>query len=468
MTRWSRSAPASSLPRLGEIGIDGTALAFTAVVSVLTGVLFGVLPAFKSSSANTMGALRDGGRNATLGRDRHRARNALVMAQVALAFVLVIGSGLMVRSFAALHSVDPGFATENVLTFTVQPLATKYADAEALAQFYDRLVERLEAVPGVTRAAAINALPLVPIYRCCNVGTVIEDFPPAEDEVPPGFLTHRITPGYFEAMRIPVVEGRAFTTDDHNSRLGSVVISRAVKERYWPGTSALGKQITWGRIQTRVVGVVGDIHDSSLDLPPDQNMYLPLLDTEGSSGEFISLSGGALAVRTAVEPVSLVGAIRGAIAEVDPDLPIADIRTMEGVLGASIARTSFTMSLLVISALIALFLGAVGIYAVLSYVVSQRTPEIGIRSALGATPDAVRRMILSQGMRFVGVGVLIGLVAAVALGQVLATQLYGVSPIDPVTIAITAAIFLGVAMLASFLPAARAAGTSPLDALRAG
>ena len=459
--------PASSLPRLGEVGIDGGALAFTAVVSLLTGVLFGVLPAFRSSSTNTMGALRDGGRNATLGRDRHRTRNALVMTQVALAFVLVIGSGLMVRSFAALRSVDPGFATENVLTFTVQPLATKYADAEALAQFYDRLIERLEAVPGVTRAAAINALPFS-IYRCCNVGTVIEEFPPAEGEVPPGFLTHRITSGYFEAMSIPVVEGRAFTSDDHNSRLGSVIISRSVKERYWPGTSALGKRITWGRVQTRVVGVVGDVHDSSLDLPADQNMYLPLLDAEGSPGEFISLSSGALAVRTAVEPLSLLGAIRSAMAEVDPDLPMADVQTMQDVLGGSIARTSFTMSLLLISALVALFLGAVGIYAVLSYVVSQRTPEIGIRTALGATPEIVRRMILSQGMWLAGAGVLIGLVAAVALGQVLATQLYGVSSVDPLTIAVAAAIFVGAAMLASLLPAARAAGTSPLDALRAG
>ncbi|HJR71397.1 MAG TPA: ABC transporter permease [Gammaproteobacteria bacterium] len=459
--------PATSLPRLGEIGIDGAALAFTAVVSLLTGVLFGVLPAFRSSSMRTMGALRDGGRNATLGRDRHRTRNALVMTQVALAFVLVIGSGLMVRSFAALRSVDPGFATENVLTFTVQPLATKYEGVEAVAQFYEQLIERLEAVPGVTRAAAINALPFS-IYRCCNVGTVIEEFPPAEGEVAPGFVTHRATPGYFEAMSIPVVEGRAFTAEDHNRRLGSVIISRSVKERYWPATSAVGKRITFGRVQTRVVGVVGDVHDLSLDLPADQNMYLPMLDAEGSPEGFIQLSGMALAVRTAVEPLSLVSAIRSAIAEVDPDVPMADIQTMQDVLGGSMTRTSFTMSLLVISALIALFLGAVGLYAVLSYVVSQRTPEIGIRSALGATPEAVRGMILSQGMRLAGVGVLIGLIVAVALGRVMLAQLYGVSPVDGVTLIAGSAIFLAVAGVASLLPAGRAARTSPVDALRAG
>ena len=459
--------PASGLPRLNEIGIDGAALAFTAVASLLTGVLFGVLPAFKSSATHTMGALRDGGRNATLGRDRHRTRNALVMTQIALAFVVVIGSGLMVRSFAALRSVDPGFATETVLTFRLQPLATKYEGAEAVAQLYDRLIERLTAVPGVTSAAAINALPFSP-YRCCNVGTVIEEFPPADGEVPAGVMTHRTTPGYFETMGIPVLEGRAFTADDHNRRLGSVIISRSVKDMYWPETSALGKRIRWGRVEAQVVGVVADIHDLSLDLPPDQNMYLPMLDAEGSPEDFIPLLGGAVAVRTAVEPLSLVGAIRSAIADVDPELPMADVQTMQDMLGGSIARTSFTMSLLVISALIALFLGAVGIYAVLSYVVTQRTPEIGIRSALGATPESVRRMFLTQGMRLAVVGVLLGVIGAVALGRVLLTQLYGVSPIDPITLVAGAAVFLAVAALASLLPAARAAGTSPLNALRAG
>jgi ABC-type antimicrobial peptide transport system permease subunit len=197
-------------------------------------------------------------------------------------------------------------------------------------------------------------------------------------------------------------------------------------------------------------------------------MYLPMLDAKGSPAEFIQLSGMALTVRTAVEPLSLVGAIRSAIAEVDPDVPMADVQTMQDVLGGSMTRTSFTMSLLVLSALIALFLGAVGIYGVLSYVVSQRTPEIGIRSALGATPKIVRGMILSQGMRLVGVGVLIGLIAAIALGRVLLAQLYGVSPVDPITLIAGSAIFLAVAGLASLLPAGRAARTSPVDALRAG
>lgn len=218
-----------SIPRLNEVGISGAALAFTLVVSVLAGLLFGALPAVRSSSMRAMAALRDGARGSTFGRARHRTRNALVVTQVALAFVLVIGSGLMVRSFQALRSVDPGFDSEGVLTFAVRPLPTKYEDAEAVAQFYDRLIERLEAVPGVTRAGAINALPLTGVGS--NFASVIEEFPPAEGEFPPTFEVRRTTPGYFEAMNIPVVEGRAFRPNDYNQRLGSLIISRSVKPR---------------------------------------------------------------------------------------------------------------------------------------------------------------------------------------------------------------------------------------------
>ncbi len=459
-------APAE-IPRLGEIAIDGTALAFTAGVSLLAALLFGVLPALASSSTNTMGLLRDGGRGSTIGRARHRARNVLVTTQVALAFVLVIGSGLMVRSFAALHSVDPGFSTDNLLTFTVQPLPTKYENAQAVARFYDRLIERLEAVPGVTRAGAVNTLPLTG-RGCCYMASVIEEFPPAEGELPPSFFHRRTTPGYFEAMRIPVVEGRAFTSDDHNHRLGSIIISRSVKDRYWPDTSALGKRITdWAGTQAQVVGVVGDVH-RALDIAPDQMLYLPMLDAEGANPSMMPVTAMTMTIRTAVEPLSLVSTIRTAIAEVDPDVPMVDVRSMQGVLGDSVSRTRFTMSLLVIAALIALFLGAVGLYGVLSYVVSQRAPEIGLRLALGASPGAMRGMVASQGLRLAGVGVLIGLIAALVLGRVMETQLYGVDPVDPVTLAAAAAVFLTVAIFASVLPARRAAAVAPMDTLRVG
>jgi len=263
-------------------------------------------------------------------------------------------------------------------------------------------------------------------------------------------------------MDIPVVEGRVFTPDDHTRQPPAVIISNSVKAQYWPGASALGKRIDIGKISARVVGVVGDVHHTSLDGPADQFLYLPIADATGGGVQAMTM-----AVRTTVEPLSLVSTIRSAIAELDRDLPMAKVQSMEGVLGDSMSRTSFTMSVLVIAALIALFLGAVGIYGVLSYVVSLRTPEIGTRLALGASPGAVRRMVLSQGMRLAGVGALMGLVAAVALGRVMVGQLYGVSPVDPATLVATSAIFLAVAVLGSLLPAARAAGTAPVDALRA-
>jgi putative ABC transport system permease protein len=449
----------ASIPRVDDIGINTVALTFTAVVSVVAGLSVGVLPALRASATRGTVALRDFGRGAASAGARHRARNALVITQVALAFVLVIGSGLMVRSFQALRSVDPGFSADGILTFEVRPLRTKYAKPEAVSQFYERLIERLEAIPGVNRAAAVDGLPLTGNFN--NAAALIEEFPPAEGALPPAFEVRRATPGYFDAMHIPVVEGRTFTPDDHTRRFPSIIISKSVKSRYWPDTSALGKRIDIGKVSARVVGVVGDVRNSSLDAAAEQFLYLPMLDGAGGGVQAMFMT-----VRTAVEPLSLVSTIRNAIAEVDGDLPMGKVQSMQRVVGDSMGRISFTMSVLVIAALVALFLAAVGIYGVLSYVVSLRTQEIGIRLALGASPGDVRRMVLSQGMRLAVAGAVIGLVAATALGRVIVALLYGVSPFDPVTLLATSSIFLSVAVLASLLPATRAARTAAADALR--
>ena len=450
----------AAIPRLDGIGINGAALAFTALVSVLAGSLFGVLAALRASSTRVTAALRDGSRSATVGRAGRRTRDALVMAQVALAFVLVIGSGLMVRSFQALWSVDPGFSADGVLAFEVRPLTTKYVGAQAMAQFYDRLIERIEATAGVTRVGAVNSLPLTDGGN--SFVALIEDFPPAEAALPPIFAVRRATRGYFEAMKIPVIEGRLFTPDDHTRRVPSVIISNSVKAQYWPQTSALGKRIDIGKASARVVGVVGDVHNAGLHVAAEQFLYLPIVDSAGGGVQAMTMT-----VRTTGEPLNFVSGVRSAIAELDADLPMANVQSMDRVLGDSMSRTSFTMSVLMIAALIALFLGAVGIYGVLSYVVSLRTQEIGTRLALGASPGVVRRMVLSHGMRLAGVGALIGLVAALGLVRVIVALLYGVSPIDPITLAAASAIFFAVAVLASLLPAARAAGTPPVEALRA-
>lgn len=457
-TRALVSIGPASIPRLDQIGINGTVLGFTVLVSVLAGLLFGLLPAIRSSSTRAMAAIRDGGRRTTAGRSRNRTRNALVITQVALAFVLVAGAGLMVRSFQALLSVDPGFTAAGVLTFDVRPLATKYQSPEVMAQFYDRLIERLEAVPGVREAGAIETLPLAGNGR--NFAAVIEEFPPAEDDFPPTFEVRRTAPGYFKAMGIPVIEGRTFTPDDYNQR--SVIISDSVKDRYWPDTSALGKRITIGDLSAQVVGVVGDVHDTSLRAAADRFLYLPTLDASGGGVRAMTMT-----VRTAVDPLSVVPAIRSAIAELDPDLPMANVRPMQRVLDDSLSHTSFTLTLLVIAALAALFLGSVGIYGVLSYLVSQRAAEIGIRSALGARPGKVLGMVLSQAMRLAGLGVLIGVTAVLSLGRVIAALLYAISPVDLVTLVAVSVIFMAVAVLASLLPAIRAADTSPANALHA-
>jgi len=441
-------APAS-IPRLGEIGVRGSALAFTAGVSIFAGLLFGLLPALRAGSRRTFGALRNGGRGSTIGRDRHRARAVLVVGQVALALVLLVGSGLMVRSFQRLRAVDPGFRPDGVLTFRVAPPPSKYADGEATARFYDQLIQRLEALPGVVSVGGINTLPLT--GGGSQLTTIIDEFPPAEGEFPPVFLIRRVTPGYFEAMGIQVVEGREFSSDDHNARLGSLLISKSIKDRYWPQSSSLGKRMTTAGAPARVVGVVGDVHHAGLAIPFEQFVYKPMLDSVRGAVRAMTMT-----VRPESDPTALVPAIRGVLDALDPDLPITELRSMEDVVADSLSRTTFTMSLLVLSALVALFLGSVGIYGVLSYVATQRAAEMGLRLALGADAGIVSRIILRQGMLLAGTGVVIGALGAAALGGVLDTLLYDVQASDPIALVAGSSIFLAVALGASLIPAQRA------------
>ncbi len=406
------SAGPASIPRLDEIGINGTALLFTTVVSVAAALLFGLLPAARAGSGRALTALRDGGMGSTIGRGRNRARGGLVVAQMALALVLLVGSGLMVRSFQQLRSVAPGFDAEGVITFGLAPLGGKYRDpdlldgrgAREMALFYDPLLERLADVPGVTSVGAVSGLPLT--GSTDMIGFQIDEFPTPEGEPRPNFLFKYTTAGYFETMGIPIHEGREFIRDEH--RETAFIISESVKRRYWPNESALGKQITF--VGTgRVVGVAGDVHDTGLETPAEPTIYVSWIRQQRQM---------MIAVRTAGDPNLFVPAIRVAVAEVDPDVPIARLQSMDDILGDSLNRTSFTMWLLLLAAGIALFLGTVGIYSVISYIVSQRTSEIGVRMALGAASERVGGMILMQGMRLAGAGVVIGLLAAAAMGVV--------------------------------------------------
>jgi len=453
------AAPAS-VPRLGEIGIDGRALAFSLGVTLLAGLLCGLLAAFRAGTRRTFDVLRDGGRGSTIGRDRHRARAALVTTQVALALILVVGSGLMVRSFQQLAAVDPGFHPEGLLTFRISLPPSKYETPESTAQFYDALIERLEAIPGASSAAGISNLPLTgggPILTA-----LVEEFEPAEGEFPPVFLIRRVTPGYFETMGIPVTEGREFITDDHDARLGSLVMSASVKQTYWSQASALGKRITTAGAPARSVGVVGDVHDGALSTPAEKFIYKPMLDSVGGGVRAMTMI-----VRTEGQPTALAPEVRAVVEALDSDLPITQVRSMEEVVADSLSRTSFTMTLLLLSALVALFLGSVGIYGVLSYIAAQRTAEMGVRLALGADAAVVRRLILRQGMTLAALGVLLGLVGALALGRVIESMLFDVQAADPLTLVGASAVFLAVALAASLLPAERAARTLPSVALRA-
>ncbi len=457
-TRALISIGPASVPRLGEVGINGTVLLFTTAISVFSGLLFGLLPALRAGSRRALGVLRDGGRGTTIGRGRNRTRSALVVIQVALALVLLVGSGLMVRSFRELRSVDPGF-DEGAMTFRVAPAPNKYPDAEATARFYDELVQRLAAIPGATSVGGINNLPLT--GGGAILTAQIDEFPTEEGEFPPTFLARRVTPGYFETMGIPIIEGREFTPDDHHARSGAIIISESIKREFWPEVSALGKRITTNGAPARVVGVVGDVHDAGLETPAERFTYKPMLD---------SVAGGVrpmmMVVRTDQDPAMLIPGIRAAVTELDPDLPITAMRSLDDILADSLSRTTFTMTLLGLAAAIALFLGAVGVYGVLSYVATQRTAEMGVRLALGAEPSNIRGMILGQGILLGGVGIAIGLAGAAALSGVLGSLLYGVSPLDPLTLTIVAAVFLAVAALASAVPAERAARTHPAVALR--
>jgi predicted permease len=448
------------IPRLAEIGVSGRALAFTAGISVLAGLLFGLVPALRTESSRMLDALKDGGRGGIGSRQQHRVRNGLVVSQIALALVLLVGSGLMVRTFQGLRSIDPGFEPEGAVTLRVSPAPLNYGnDPEQVAAFYDELLGQIRNLPGVTAAGASTILPLNGVGS--RLTTAIDDFPTPEDEFPPSFLIRRVTPGYFEALGVPVVEGREFMRDDHDLRLGSMLISEELKERYWPDESALGKRLTTAGAPARVVGVVGDVPFLSLDEESSETIYKPMLD---------SIGGGALAmsvvVRAQGEPGAVVPGMRGIVERLDAELPMTDVQLLDELVSDSMSRTTFTMTLLVIAALVALFLGAVGVYGVTAYTVSRRTGEIGVRQALGADSGRVRGMVLGEGMRLAALGVAIGLAGSLALGRVVASLLFGVSPYDPLTLVGGSVVFLAVAALATVIPSSRAAAIPPAVALR--
>jgi len=445
----------SSIPRLDDVGITPFLLGYTAAVSVLASVAFAFLPSWGVRAAGRFPPeLSRAGRNATAGPERLRLRGVLVAAQVALAVVLVIGSGLMVRTYERLYAVDPGFDPTNLVTFGLVLPATRYSNAEA-SDLYSRLVTSLRLLPDVESAAVTTGLPVTPPQASYRFD--IEDFPEGADP----FVVRRVSAGYFETMRIPLLAGRTILPDDADEF--TFVVTASFAELYWTAASAVGKRIGAGGNWAEVVGVVGNDQIRGLDIPIEEAAYVPI----------------GVAFSSAVQPVSVVVRTRGAgtdiapllrrvVASLDPQLPLIDPRSMHEVISESyaVSRTSFTMLLLLISAFVALVLGAVGIYGVIAYSVSRRTPEIGVRIALGATSGNVFARVASVGMIPALLGVAAGLVIAAFGSRWLSSLLFETNRLEPSAFLAGPAVLLLIAGVACIVPTMRAIRIDPVRALR--
>lgn len=465
--RTSIAAVPTDLPRVDEIGLDARVLGFTLLVTLACAAFFGLFPLVRFGADDLASRLRDGGvRGATGGAGTHRIRSGLVVAQMALALVLLVGSGLMYRSFNALRAVDPGFDAEGVLTARVTIPSAEIASWEETAGFFRTLRERLAAQPGVEAVGMALATPLsggVPYYA-----TILEDHPRAPDELPIFARQNQVEAGYFEAMGIRPLEGRTFRSGDGAEENRSVVVSRRFAELWWPGESAVGRRIRQGQGPEeewyQIVGVVPDAHYLSLQEEPEEMIYWPA--TVGTADSPQATRTMDVVMRTSGDPLSFVPVLRREAQALNPRIPVANPRALTEMVAAATSRTSFTMALLGAASGVALLLGLVGIYGVISYVVSQRTREIGVRMALGADGGSVRGMVVRQGLTLAAGGVVIGLLASGALSTVMETVLYGVSPTDPVTYAGVSVLLVAVSMTACWIPAARAARVDPSTALR--
>ncbi len=446
----------SSLPRAADVRVDAPVLLFALGLSVVTGVVFGLLPALRSSAADPASVMTDGGRGATAGRGASRMRSALVAAEVALAMVLVVGAGLMLRSFDSLTRVDTGFDAERtVVTRLTIPSDGAYADRPWFP-VYLRMIEAVRAIPGVESAAASKNVPLRGRGETYSFRIPGRPEPaPGEEPLAEAFPTG---PGYFRTMGIPLLAGRDLSEHDSDSAPHVAVVSEAMARAHWPGALPIGERIMIGDRPTEIVGVVGDVRTAGVDSVPAPVMYL--------SQQQMRRVVFAIAARTSGDPAAIVPALRAAIHSVDPNQPITEIVTMRQVLSDAVAAPRFLTVLITCFGALALALAVVGLYGVVSYTMTQRTSEIGIRMALGAQPGGLVRLVVRRGMAPVAVGLVVGIAAALSLTRLLSSLLYETSATDPATFAAVALVLIAVSLLASYLPARRAARVDPTLALR--
>lgn len=461
--RWLRAAGERSVPRLAEIGLDATALLFTLVVSIACGVLFGLVPARSAFRLDVSGALRHSGRGTAGGHGGgNRLRRLLVVSELALAVALLVGGGLLARSVMLLSAVRPGFDPKGVLTFEVTTSGDRYEQPEAVRAAYRELWERLERLPGVSAAGGTSSLPFSGMASWGPVTVEGRTPPPGER-----FLNadQRVVSGrYFEALRIPLRAGRLFDTSDTPDRPRSVIVDERMAAQLWPGRDAVGRRISLGDLAATpvwatVVGVVGRVKQDGLDSEPRIALYLAQSQHVGRAMQVV--------VRTTGDPLALAGAVEREVRALDPALPVYRVLTMEKRLESSLSRQRFTMQLLGLFSGVALALAAIGVYGVVTVLVSQGTREIGVRMALGATPGAILGLVVRHGLALTTVGVGIGLVLSLALGRVMRSLLFGIGPADPWTLGPVALLMGAVALVASGVPAWRAARIDPIDSLRA-
>ncbi len=459
----------SNLPRLEEISIDGRVFVFALAVSLLAGIFFGLIPAFRFGRGQLGAAIREGGRNSSDGRQRHRARGVLAVVQVALALVLLIGSGLMIRTFQAMREVRPGFVhPEQVLTLSLSIPQAAVPDPERAVRMHQEILERIQNMPGVSAASVSNGVPMDGNHS--NDPVFSEDFPTPQGQIPQIRRFKFISPGYFHTMGNAILAGRDFTWADSYNKTPVCLVSENFARLFWKDPAqAIGRRIreSPGSPWREIAGVVGDERDDGVNQKAPETVYWPLL-IANFWGDKVS------ARRTLVYSIrsprtgtpGFLDAVRKTVWSANSNLPIANIKTLQQVYDRSMARTSFTLVMLAIAAAMALLLGVVGIYGVISYSVAQRTREIGIRMALGAPRQTVQGMFVRDGLLLTAAGIAAGLGAAVVVTRWMAALLFDVRPIDPLTYAAVSAVLIAAAVLASYLPARRATLIDPIQALK--
>ena len=466
LANWSvelvKSIGTQTIPRLSEVHIDGAVLLFTLAIAIGTGLLFGLAPGLASGKPDLTESLKEGGRGSTAGRHHNRLRSALVIAEVALALVLLTGAGLLLKSFVRLQNVSPGFNPSNVLTAELSLPALRYPDKASQTNFFAELDRRIASLPGVTHAGLTIILPMSGVNSDSSFmidDRIVDDAHPGPDEE-----IRLVSPDYFRTLEMPLVKGRFFTAADKLDAPPVVIINRALAQRYWPNGEALGKRMQLptreGPVWANIVGVVGDLHHRGLDQPVKPEFYVPLLQAPYPSV--------ILAIRSTQDATSLTSALRSTIQAIDPTLPIAHVRTLEQVIADSVAPRRLSVVLLTVFAGIALILASVGIYGVMSFLVVQRTHEIGVRMALGAQRSDVLRLIIVRAGILIGTGTLIGLIIAFFSTSLLRSVLYEVSALDLSIFLFVTFVLALVALLASYIPAQRATRADPMIALGRG